>query len=352
MALTQSQKTLIEKTRSVGTARAAEPLSEDDCLFLVATIARDLGLIDRFPELSGDFPEFYEVGVRKRPAVGSLSFTEGFERLVSLAADADSYFACLGTLYKARLKYANILRLQPTPTIDQVGPRGLLQYGSFSASALTAFLLWRKWIFDIDNRAGQETGYLFEPIFAAAIGGTPASARKSPVRRAKDKTKGRQVDCLKGNFAYEFKIRVTIAASGQGRWAEEIDFATDCLDSGYTPVLLVLDPTPNPKLSALMEAFEGKGGRVFVGNNAWEHIDREAGPIMAIFIDKYVRSPISDLLAAVPEVLPTMTLDMANARFAVRFGNEEFSIDRRPSPELAEGEPDLPDDIEDQLPGV
>ena len=43
-------------------------------------------------------------------------------------------------------------------------PRGLLQYGGMSPKTLAGFLLWRKWIFDIDNRAGQETGYLFEPI--------------------------------------------------------------------------------------------------------------------------------------------------------------------------------------------
>ena len=88
------------------------------------------------------------------------------------------------------MKYANILRLQPIPTMDQVGPRGLLQYGSFSAEALTAFLLWRKWIFDIDNRAGQETGYLFEPIIAAAIGGTPASTCKESGQAYQERQEG------------------------------------------------------------------------------------------------------------------------------------------------------------------
>ena len=82
-------------------------------------------------------------------------------------------------------------------TIDQVGPRGLLQYGSMDANLLAGFLRWRKWTFDIDNRAGQESGYLFETIIAAAVGGVPASAKKSPVRRRKDPNKGRQVDCLR-----------------------------------------------------------------------------------------------------------------------------------------------------------
>lgn len=58
---------------------------------------------------------------------------------------------------------------------------------------------------------------LFEPILAAALGGVPFPAKKSPVKRAEDPTKGRQVDCVVDRDAYEFKIRVTIAASGQGR---------------------------------------------------------------------------------------------------------------------------------------
>ncbi len=245
MALTQSQKALIEKTRSIGAAKEAEALSDDDCVFLVATIARDLGLLDKFPGLPTEFPSFFATGLNERPKIANANFVDLMDKLLALEPDTDSYFNCLGTLYKARLKYANILRLQPVPTMDQVGPRGLLQYGTLGPEALTAFLLWRKWIFDIDNRAGQETGYLFEPIIAAAIGGTPISSRRSPIKRARDSTKGRQVDCLKDHFAYEIKLRVTIAASGQGRWGEELDFPVDCANSGYAPILLVLDPTRN-----------------------------------------------------------------------------------------------------------
>jgi hypothetical protein len=47
---------------------------------------------------------------------------------------------------------------------------------------------------------------LFEPIIAAAIGGTPVSAGKSPVRRTANDKKGRQVDCLKGKLAYEMGV--------------------------------------------------------------------------------------------------------------------------------------------------
>lgn len=344
------QKSLIERTRSVGAAKEAEPLSDADCVFLVATIARDLALLGHFPELPQTFPDFFGAGTNERPQLGDMPFLTLFERLVSLNSDADSFFACLGALYKARLKYANILRLQPIPTMDQVGPRGLLQYGSFCAASLTAFLLWRKWIFDIDNRAGQETGYLFEPIIASAIGGTPVSATKSPIRRTKNERKGRQVDCLKGKFAYEMKIRLTIAASGQGRWGEELDFPIDCVSSGYLPVLLVLDPTPNPKLDELRRVFLANGGMVFIGDEAWQHLDKEAGPTMAKFLETYVRMPISDLLRTVPVELPNMTLGMIGSRFTVQIGGETFAIERTPT--TGEEESEIPEDVDEQMPGI
>lgn len=351
MALTQSQKSLVEKTRSVGAAKEARALTDADCIFLTATIAADLGLLASFPEFSVNPPEFFAVGFGDRPDLGEAEFLAVYEKLLSLEPDADSYFNCLGTLYKARLKYANILRLQPLPNMDQVGPRGLLQYGSFGIEGLTAFLLWRKWLFDIDNRAAQETGYLFEPIIAAAIGGSPVSAPKSPVRRSTNTAKGRQIDCLKDKHAYEIKIRVTIAASGQGRWSEELAFPVDCHNSGYTPMLLVLDPTPNPKLDVLRKAFIHYGGSVYVGDEAWQHLDSEAGPTMATFIEKYVRAPISNLLSVVPDALPKMALDMTDARFSVEIGEDAFTIDRRTT-EVSDEETEIPPDVGDALSGL
>lgn len=332
MPLTQAQMALVERTRSVGAASEAEALSESDCLFLIATIARDLGLASSFPELRGRLPSFFEADIRNRPELVGPSFPELFERLLSLESDADSFFACLGALYKARLKYANILRMQPLPTMDQVGPRGLLQYGCLCPEALAGFLRWRKWLFDIDNRAGQETGYLFEPIIAGAIGGTAVSARKSPVRRATDGGLGRQVDCLKGRSAYEIKIRVTIAASGQGRWAEELDFPADCASSGYVPVLIVLDPTPNPKLQELSEAYRALGGRVHVGDAAWAHLDSEAGPTMAVFLERYVRAPMAELLGPGGEALPDLRLSMGRSRLSIQVGQEVMHVERVQTP--------------------
>jgi hypothetical protein len=228
MALTNLQKTVLEKARASGAGTMGVSLSDEACNFLIATIADDLGIEDRFPELRDGRADFFSVA----PADAALQVETGlydlFERLVTVVPDADTYFSCLAALHRSRLKYARILEHQPIPTMDQVGPRSLLQFGTMKPHALATFLLWRKWIFDIDNRAGQETGYLFEPIIAHAIGGVPFSSKRSPIRRRDDNRKGRQVDCIRERHAYEIKIRVTIAASGQGRWREELEFPIDC----------------------------------------------------------------------------------------------------------------------------
>ncbi|MFF0541735.1 hypothetical protein [Prescottella sp. R16] len=278
-----------------------------------------------------------------------------FERFIeATAGDGDTYFACIGMLHKARLKYEKILSSQPIPTMEQVGPRGLLQYGAMDGSSLAGLLLWRKWMYDIDNRAAQETGYLFEPILASAIGGASAPASKSPVRRRADSKKGRQVDVVKGDFAYEMKLRVTIAASGQGRWREELDFPLDCVESGYTPVLTVLDGTANPKLSELVEAFTSVGGKAYVGEDAWRHLEDSAGPTMATFIDKYVKEPLQDLLASTPNGSNLPKLSLTQTARGIRFdvGDESWTVERNQIDDsLSTGGDELPDDVDDGVLG-
>jgi hypothetical protein len=222
-----------------------------------------------------------------------------------------------------------------------------------SPHALTGFLLWRKWTFDIDNRAGQETGYLFEPIIAASIGGVPAPSRRSPVKRTRDPRKGRQVDCIKGDLAYEFKIRVTIAASGQGRWAEELEFPVDCRDSGFTPVLVVLDPTTNPKLTELTKVFIDNGGAAYIGSEAWRHLEDTAGPTLGKFLETYVHGPIAALLDALPEQMPELILNMTDGELSITVDGEAFSM-RRSSPtpaEVSDIEEEMPDDADEEIGG-
>lgn len=350
MGLSQAQKAIWEKARAPGSGMQGVALTNPICAYLVGTIADDLGHADKFPELPSNLPELFANVSLEDQTISGVEARELYERLLGLNKDCDIYFACLASLHKARLKYERILRTQPIPTIEQVGPRGLLQFGRLTPRSLAALLFWRKWFFDIDNRAGQETGYLFEPIIASAIGGIPLSSGKSPVRRQGDPRKGRQLDCLRGDLAYEFKIRLTIAASGQGRWREELDFPVDCRESGYTPVLVVLDGTPNPKLDELVKVFLREGGQAYVGNDAWQHLDEAAGDTMSVFLDRYVRRPMQSLLDEAPERLPDLTASMASDSITIRVGDDELRIVRE-AVSSEECEERLPDDVDDGIPG-
>jgi hypothetical protein len=350
MGLTKTQETIWEKARALGSGDQAVVLTDEVCAYLIGRIAHDLELAEHFPEIPAQLAPFFASVDLDSLRLAVESPRGLFERLVSLNADADMFFACLAALHKARLKYETILETQPIPTLEQVGPRGLLQYGKLTPSALAGLLFWRKWFYDIDNRAGQETGYLFEPVIAHAIGGTPAPANSSPVKRATNKSKGRQVDCLRERRAYELKIRVTIAASGQGRWREELDFPVDCRESGYVPVLVVLDGTSNPKLTELSAAFEREGGEVYTGDLAWEHLESLAGDTMSRFLDKYVRAPINKLIEEEPTALPELTARLGAGTLLITVGDEALSINRREG-EPENGRDETPDDAVDKVIG-
>lgn len=328
MALSQSQKSLVQKARVLGVGLKRVSLDYDICSYLVGVVAEDLGVIGKFPEFTGDLPSFYSNRDIRKLKVSGVDFDQVVERLFHEEKDADTYFLCLANIHKRRLKYQQILQTQPVPMIEQVGHRGILQFGSMSPRALMGLLFWRKWIYDIDNRAAQETGYLFEPIIAHAIGGTPVSANQSPIKREGDGTKGRQVDCIVGNYAYEFKIRVTIAASGQGRWKEEMSFPKECQLSGYKPVLIVLDPTPSDKLKELSDAFKRESGEVYTGSDAWRHLGSMAGDTMSKFLAKYVRDPMDTLLAESVNELPKFCLELSEGKITITVGDEQVVVSR------------------------
>lgn len=356
MALTAAHSTIVAKARSFGGGALGVSLSDEACAYLVAVIVKDLDLEAEFPNLVTSLRPFFSTHPLGQLVLHDVPFLPLFEKLVAHVPDAATYFGCLATLHKARLKYEAILRTQPVPTIDQVGPRSLLQYGTLTPTGLAGLLLWRKWIYDIDNRAAKETGYVFEPIIAASIGGTPVSASKSSVRRRSDHRKGRQVDCIRPDLrAYEIKLRVTIAASGQGRWSEELDFPGDCRTSGHTPVLVVLDPTPNPKLKALSRAFIDNAGEVYIGDDAWRHFNDLAGEVMSRFLETYVHKPITSLLHSLPErteELPDLLLKMDRVELRVSVNGETLVTDRSPSPAMEGAPDDLPDDVDEVLPGT
>ncbi|NJL50549.1 MAG: restriction endonuclease [Blastochloris sp.] len=300
-SLSLEQQRLLNKARVLGPATALPVILEDGELARIcAVILADIGRPDLIPKevtisevQSWDYYGLPLDWFSSQPK--HKGFLEFYTRCVHEVQDFETYFKCLCELHKRRRKYERIMSAQPIPTMLQVAPRALLEFGILATPALASWLTWRKWFYDIDNRAAQETGYLFEPILANALGGTPYGARNSPIKRRADGNKGRQVDCLVDRTVYEFKLRVTIAASGQGRFGEELDFAEDCKASGFKPVLLVLDPTPSHRLDDLTKEYSRVEGEAYIGDDAWRHLEKRSGKTMATFIAKYVRRPIASL---------------------------------------------------------
>jgi hypothetical protein len=293
------QQSLVTAARALGDGKVIY-LGDQELLAIVSLILSDLGRRDVAASLgdaSDDRRPYFERTLTEFESspFSNQSFWEIFLTCAREIEDFATYFRCVCEIHKRRRKYEFILSYQSFPTSDQIAPRALLEFGLSDPTALATWLTWRKWLFDLDNRAGQEIGYLFEPILAAALGGVPFPAKKSPVKRVEDPTKGRQVDCVVDRDAYEFKIRVTIAASGQGRWGEELAFPRDCAASGFRPILVVLDPTPNHRLTDLTLAFRASNGLVYIGDDAWAHLEGRAGPVMAVFLENYIRQPVADI---------------------------------------------------------
>lgn len=275
--------------------------------------------------------EWFEI----QNAPTSTELVDFFESITNHDSDFGLYFQNLCTLHKRRLKYQRILSTQPRPTMEQIGPRGLLEYGLNDRKLLYNWMLWRKWIFDIDNRSGQETGYLFEPILASSLGGVSMSSSKSPVSRIDDdgnQVKGsRQVDCYVAdeNIAYEFKLRVTIAASGQGRFGEELSFPEECKAAGIKPILLVLDSTPSGRLKELEQAFLKADGSSYIGEDAWSHMEEKSGQVIATFLERYIKIPLLAIADAEDENMSDIYLKWSDNTISVSDGKATYEVNRR-----------------------
>ena len=349
--LNNPQTISFEKLRARGSSPQDKGLTEDLIRFIIGRTALDLHI--DLPNIPPELPEMYSSEVTSTYIfTTSFDASDGYEKLLTGCPDAETYIACMARILRARLKHQLVLETQALPTMDQVGPRSLLQYGTLNDASLASLIVWRKWLFDVDNRAAQDTGYLFEPVIAGAIGGVPYGHKTSPVRRLSGKG-ARQVDAIKGNYAYEFKIRITIAASGQGRWKEELDFPVECEQSGYSPVLVVLDPTPNPKLKEISEAYLAHGGLVYIGEDAWGHLRDTAGETMASFLSKYVEEPLRAMVAEEHQrssLLP-FSMSQQNGSISLTIGSDSYEVRRAGGLEHSDYH-DLPEDSAGFLPGI
>lgn len=335
---------IFSRCRFLGSGQGRVVLSESELFALMYISIRDLGWQPNelgLPEINQPIPgdSYYDIPLTWFDSLAGIAPTsqdliEALASGISKHDDYPLYFQNLCELHKRRTKYQNILRDQLRPTMDQIGPRSLLEYGICDTQFLSSWMIWRKWIFDIDNRAGQETGYLFEPILAGCLGGETIGARNSPVKRldqdGNPTSAGRQIDCYVGqdNLAYEFKLRVTTAASGQGRFSEELSFPQECTAAGLTPVLLVLDPTSSSRLAELERKYLDSGGQSYIGDEAWSHMEEKAGDVMSVFLEKYIRPPLAEMATRENMPLQNLNLRWTDSEIIIQGGNEEYIIPR------------------------
>jgi hypothetical protein len=335
-------KNLFTKCKMHGSGDAQVILADTELYALICIAIGDLGW--SFQELgieSIELPntDYYQIKLSwfNQVDIAELSPDKILAALDSCIKKDNDFFLYIdnfSALHRRRVKYQRILSQQPLPSMDQIGPRVLLEYGCCNLTLLANWMVWRKWIYDIDNRSAQETGYLFEPVLASCLSGEAMGARNSPIKRldsaGNPTANGRQVDCLVpiNKTVYEFKLRVTIAASGQGRFGEELSFPVESQAAGYRPILLVLDPTPSTRLTELSEAFLRCGGEVYQGEAAWLHMEQQAGTVISKFIEKYIKPAVQDIESVNITDIQSLTLSWIDNKLVISNGQNSYTIDR------------------------
>lgn len=310
MPVTRQQRFFYKTFSQHGSGSAMVEVEPKDVILLIHIAYLDI--FDKEPEwFSKPFcrlakENFYTITPEKVAELPTAGIEEAVNYLrLSGATNTENviylYLKNLSELWCRRFKYCNILKTQPFPLAEQISPRCLLEYGNCEDHLLFSWMSWRKLIYDMDNRSAQETGYLFEPILASCLGGEPVSHRYSPVKRINDNgnptDEGRQIDCYieESKEVYELKLRVTIAASGQGRFDEEMSFPYEARRAGLTPILIVFAPTPSPLLTRLKTKYVEEGGQYAIGEDAWNMLTNRAGKEMGKYILKYIKPPISKM---------------------------------------------------------
>lgn len=341
--MNRQQREFYKQFSEHGAGDAKVIISPQEVLVMLLITVSDLdipfpnGIHKAFEEISGK--GFYYISHKDVENLPVISADECFVIMEQChVTDINNivylYLKNLCDLYRRRVKYHSILKTQSFPNAEQIVPRSLLEYGNCENQLLADWLEWRKWIFDIDNRSAQETGYIFEPILANCLDGESVSARNSPVKRIGEDgnpmSEGRQIDCYieKTKEVYELKMRVTIAASGQGRFREEMSFPYEAQKAGFTPILVVFDDNESALLTKLKNRYLECGGRYYIGEDAWNILRERAGKEMGIFVNKYIYPPISSMEEYLHSIPHDVTLSRHNSKIIISNSNGQYVIDR------------------------
>lgn len=122
MSLSQSQRSLIEKARHIGKSDSAVPLDDGSLSYILARIIHDLALHDQYPEVPREISPFFETWPVSSLNLKGLDFDLIAERLFTSIPDTDTYFSCLTSLLKARLKFERIFTTAIFPNNGSGGP--------------------------------------------------------------------------------------------------------------------------------------------------------------------------------------------------------------------------------------
>ena len=169
----------------------------------------------------------------------------------------------------------------------------------------------------------RETGFII-----------PSVAKNSPVKRIDDNgnatTNGRQIDCYieEAKEVYELKMRVTIAASGQGRFSEEMSFPYEAQKAGLIPILVVFDNNESALLTKLKNRYIECNGKCYIGNDAWKILQERAGHEMGIFINKYIYPPINSMEQCLQSNPHEITLSKQESQIVISNTTNRYTIDR------------------------
>ena len=154
MSIPVEIKKLFSAARILGNGDDRVALSENELFCLLTQCCQDLSIqapISQLPPLSvlPPSPDYYRLPLTwfQVPQAGCPSAPALVESLASCIArepDFGLYFANLAALHKRRRKYQRILSTQPRPTMNQIGPRSLLEFGGMHHQLLAAWLVWRK----------------------------------------------------------------------------------------------------------------------------------------------------------------------------------------------------------------
>ena len=116
---------------------------------------------------------------------------------------------------------------------------------------------------------------------------------------------------------------------GQGRFGEELSFPVEAKAAGFTPVLLVLDPTPSSKLGELSRKFVENGGEFYNGEEAWEYMEKETGEIIATFIKKYIKPIIRVIEEVDINEIVDIKLSSTRTEITIASNTDTYTLNRR-----------------------